>query len=288
MTNGTNCIEELAPLDLSMPRIYIRVLLAFKGASPTSQTTQDLQVGLERLFKQLLWLSRRGFQKVTITGKPSLEIRRNGNNAPTLVDKGTVPESYSCCSSYGTTTEEVPTDIWPIPSMVEDSLSVVGAPVFAASIFRFSDQGMGLCVCMHHNAVDGAEFSAILRLWARNLADPGFNFSSSPQNRSDRLREALSFELENTSSIANDDLFKLHPEYSKMPPVLPEKFPLCPKSSQYRCMGRHSERTPVQIHRETSDDKYRDLRTRLDHRKPDPNAAQSILWKRFGSIGNRS
>ncbi|KAK6813742.1 hypothetical protein RU639_010178 [Aspergillus parasiticus] len=77
--------------------------------------------------------------------------------------------------------EAIPSEVWPVPSMIDDALSATGAPVFAASLFRFTDQGVGLCVCLHHNAVDATGITKVIRLWARSFSDPGFDFSNPPQ-----------------------------------------------------------------------------------------------------------
>ncbi|EYE90106.1 uncharacterized protein EURHEDRAFT_417774 [Aspergillus ruber CBS 135680] len=227
MTDRTY-VEQLAPLDLPMPRTYIRVLFVFEHAGSTLQITQSLQSGLDRLSEQLPWLSGRVFPKASVQDRASsIEIRWNANNAPTLVDKGTIAASYKCASSHGMPPETIPSDMWPVPSMIDDALFATGVPVFATSIFRFADEGLGLCVCLHHNVVDGTGFSGIMRLWARNVADPRFTFSSSSRSRSERLAEALSFDLQETSSISSENLLLLHPEYSKIPPTVPDELPSC-------------------------------------------------------------
>ncbi|OKL59650.1 hypothetical protein UA08_05132 [Talaromyces atroroseus] len=215
-------IERLTPLDLLMPKTYIRVLFVFEQAGSILQIIQNLGSGLDRLLKQVPWLSGRVFSTKSVQDRDaSLEIRRNANHAPTIVDKGTVAASYKCAASDGVFTKAIPSSVWPGPS-IDD---VLGVPVFAASIFRFADQGAGLCVCLHHNAVDGIGFSEIMRLWAQNVVDNSFTFSDSSQTRSERLSEALSYDLTRVSSIASEDLLALHPEYSKMPPALPDKMP---------------------------------------------------------------
>ncbi|KAB8205542.1 hypothetical protein BDV34DRAFT_213118 [Aspergillus parasiticus] len=121
MTNHTY-VEQLTPLDLPMPRTYIRVLLIFETAIATPAVTQNLQRGLDC--------------------------------TPSPDDKGSIAASYTALSSHGMPMEAIPSEVWPVPSMIDDALSATGAPVFAASLFRFTDQGVGLCVCFHHNAVD--------------------------------------------------------------------------------------------------------------------------------------
>ncbi|KAE8378268.1 transferase family-domain-containing protein [Aspergillus bertholletiae] len=222
------CVEQLAPLDLSMPSTYIRVLLVFEQAGSALQIIQSLQSGLDKLSSQLPWLSGRVFQKASTQDRASvLEIRWNASQTLTLVDKGTIAAPYKPASSHGIPSEAIPSDVWPAPGMIDGALLEMGAPVFAASIFRFADEGVGLCVCLHHNAVDGTGLSEIIRLWARNVVDPRFTFTSSPLSRSERLSATLSLDLQAASSTSSDNLFMLHPEYSRIPPTMPEEFPSC-------------------------------------------------------------
>lgn len=58
----------------------------------------------------------------------------------------------------------IPSEIWPVPSMIDDAVSATGVPIFAATLFCFVDQGVGLCVCYHHNAVDATGFTEVVRL----------------------------------------------------------------------------------------------------------------------------
>ncbi|KAE8347281.1 hypothetical protein BDV24DRAFT_173169 [Aspergillus arachidicola] len=211
MTNHVY-VEQLTPLDLPMPRTYIRVLLVFETAIATPA---------------LPWLSGQVFPATSIQHKASLEIRSNAGHTRTLVDKGSIAASYTALSSHVMPMEAIPSEIWPVPSMIDDALSATGAPVFAASLFLFSDQGVGLCVCLHHNAVDATGFTEIVRLWARSFSDPGFEFSNPPQGRLERLSKALSTYPEEISSLLSKDLFALHPKYSKVLPAMPTEFPSC-------------------------------------------------------------
>ncbi|GAB1194172.1 hypothetical protein APSETT444_003413 [Aspergillus pseudonomiae] len=217
-------VEQLSPLDLLMPRTYIRVLLAFETIIPTPELTQSLQSGLDKLSTQLPWLSGRVFATTSIQHKASVEIRSNAGHTPTLVDKGSIAAPYTTLSSHGMSMEAIPSEIWPVPSMVDDGISETGAPVFAASLFGFADQGVGLCVCLHHHAVDATGLSEVVELWARNVAETGFEFSGSHQTRLERLSKALSPALEDISSLSSESLLALHPEYSKVPPTMPKEF----------------------------------------------------------------
>ncbi|KAE8146206.1 hypothetical protein BDV25DRAFT_143919 [Aspergillus avenaceus] len=219
-------VEPLAPLDLPMPRTYITVLLVFQTAESTQAITQDLQRGLDKLSKQVPWLSGRVFPTTSTQNKASLEIRSNAGDAPTLVDKGSIAASYSTLASDRMPLEAIPSEVRPVSSMISSPLTE-GDPVFAASLFRFADQGAGLCVCIHHNATDATGFSEIVRLWARNVAEPEFNLPSPLQGRLTRLSEALSPKLQEISSLSSENIFALHPEYSKLPPALPKEFAPC-------------------------------------------------------------
>ncbi|QMW26585.1 hypothetical protein G4B84_001830 [Aspergillus flavus NRRL3357] len=51
--------------------------------------------------------------------------------------------------------------------MIDDAVSATGVPIFAATLFCFVDQGVGLCVCYHHNAVHATGFTEVT--WAAVL-----------------------------------------------------------------------------------------------------------------------
>ncbi|KAJ5371263.1 transferase family-domain-containing protein [Penicillium cataractarum] len=228
MTNATS-VEGLTPIDALMPRNYIRVVLVFEDATNQSaQTTGLVQSGLNVISKQIQWLSGRVFPKASAGGDPySLEIRWDGHTTPTLIDKGTIDISYDTASANGMQPESIPETIWPVSGMIDESLHIAGAPVFAASTFRFADRGFGLCICMHHNAVDGAAFSEIIRQWGRAIAEPDLVIPSSFEGRCERLTAALADDLAETLSTSTDELFEKHPEYSRLPPAVPETFPSC-------------------------------------------------------------
>ena len=80
---------------------------------------------------------------------------------------------------------------------------------------------------MHHNAVDGAAFSEIIRHWGRAVAEPDLLITSSFEGRFERLTAALADDLAETSSISTEELFEKHPEYSRLPPAVPEAFSSC-------------------------------------------------------------
>jgi hypothetical protein len=220
-------IERLSPLDMLMPSIYIRAVLVFQPATPTPAggIQQPLQQGLDRISRQVPWLSGQIYSTASDQNTRSLEIRSSKDDVPTLVDRGAVSVSYKDLAARGMPPDEFPDDIWPVPSMTDDAALVTGAPVFAASLFRFADQGVGLCVCIHHAAVDATGFSEVVRLWARNMTDLTLTLSRSLECRNERLASALSEDLATVSAVSPDTLLARHPEYSKTPPALPVEFP---------------------------------------------------------------
>ncbi|KAL3429319.1 hypothetical protein BDV09DRAFT_190220 [Aspergillus tetrazonus] len=222
-------IERLTPLHVAMPRTYIRVLLLFRAAIAAS-AAQTLQDGLNKLAEQVPWVSGRIY---SVSGGGQ-EIRYDAEkiNPPILLDKGSIAASYTM-SSHGKSMDAIAPEVWP----VSGALTGDGAPVFAASVFRFATpdldpqegtQGIALCVCIHHNAVDATGFTEIIRLWARNVAGPDLSFStcSAAPDRGSRhahLLTTLSSELEELeiSSPLSDAILASHSEYSKTPPVMP-------------------------------------------------------------------
>ncbi|CAM1510924.1 Fc.00g084370.m01.CDS01 [Cosmosporella sp. VM-42] len=222
-------MERLTPLDLLMPRIFVLVTLTFRTTKSTTSIAEHLQPSLDALAKQLPWLAGRVFLTPSVQGKPPTpEIRwHSGDAAPKLVDKGSIEASYQTAFAKGMPLSALPTDTWPVPSMLDDSDEATGAPVFAASLFRFADnQGVGLCVAIHHHAIDATAMGEIIRLWARNAAESASTCFISPgADRSHQLREALSAALPVASSQSIDEIYASHPEYSRVPPTLPAKFP---------------------------------------------------------------
>jgi hypothetical protein len=220
-------IERLSPLDLLMPSIYIRAVLVFQPATPTPATEiqEALQRGLNRVSKQVPWLLGQIYSAVSDENARSLEIRSNKNDTPALVDRGTISASYKDLAARGMPPEDIPDNVWPVPSMTDDAALATGAPVFAASLFRFADEGIGLCVCIHHAAVDATGFTEVVRLWARNVTDPTLTLSSSHECRNERLFSALSEDLARISADSPDTILARHPEYSKTPPALPTELP---------------------------------------------------------------
>lgn len=225
------CVERLTPLDMLMPRTYIAALLTFKTTESVSTITQPLQRGLDRLCKQLPWLSGHVLPtNVAPSRKPGIEVRWEANgHLPVVANRGSVSARYESLSAAGMPPTSIPEDVWPVPSMIDDALFPTGAPVLAASVFQFSDgHGVGLCVCMHHNAVDATGFAEVLRLWAQNLSEaPAFCSPTMGEGRVNRLSRALAPDLNTAPAVPLNALIASHPEFSTSPPALPTSFDPC-------------------------------------------------------------
>lgn len=228
--SDTMNVERLTPLDMIMPRTYIGALLTFSTTEPISSISPNLQRGLDYLLKQLPWLSGQVFPTTPAPGEaPGLEIRWDVNApAPTIVDKGSIKEAFETLSAQGMPPSAIPGDVWPVPPMIDEDLFAKGAPIFGASLFRFADnRGIGLCISIHHNTVDAAGFTEIVRLWVRSIAGSASSSSILGLGRISQLSGALSSDLSAVSSQSIDSLFASHPEYSKAPPAFPSEFPSC-------------------------------------------------------------
>ncbi|KAJ2984679.1 hypothetical protein NUW58_g5932 [Xylaria curta] len=220
----------LTPLDLLMPPTYIRVLFTFRTTESSISPIKRLQDALDRVSETIPWLSGHVFASAATTGQaPGLEIRyRSDDSRPVLVDKGTIEASYETLSLEGLLPDTIPDHVWPAPPMIDQDLSAKGAPVFGASFFQFADShGVGLCICMHHSAIDATGFTDIVRLWAQHTAGLTPSYTTHNSDRRARLLNVLQSDLEKISSTTTESLFELHPEYSKIPPSFPTEFPAC-------------------------------------------------------------
>ncbi len=221
--------ELLTPLDLLMPATYVQVFLTLETSEPTSAILPRLQSGLDAVAAKTPWISGRVLPTIPTPGQPpSLEIRWDAAHpTPQLVDKGVIQSSYTALSAQSMPPKSIPAHIWPLNPPAQDDTS--GAPVFAASIFRFSDgTGLGLCVCIHHNTADATGITYLLSLWASATRElplgPGF---AGRRPRLARLTDALDPELNAALSLSVQDLWASHPELSKVAPTLPSEFEPC-------------------------------------------------------------
>jgi hypothetical protein len=223
--NVTNSgFEPLTPLDLLMPKNYIRVLLAFRTSEPFDAVSKRLQAGLDATTEKMPWVSGR----IRSAGENHQLVAHGGiqypltPSPPQIADRGSIDEPISSLAANAMHSTTIPEDVWPLGALPgpEDPL------VFGASIFRFkAHEGLGLCVCMHHNAVDATGFTEVLRVWAQETTALGSTRSQFTASRLSRVSEALDSEISTASSKAAEELFGLLPEYSRIPPTMPSSFP---------------------------------------------------------------
>lgn len=224
---NTQQTEVLTPLDLIMPKTYIQALLTFPTTSVAS-IIQRLQPGLDLTAKQVPWISGRLFQANSgPDGAPNIEVRWDADDkGPEVVDMGTIAESYEAMAEKGMLPETLPAGAWLVAGLPEEMTETSGPKAFVAGLFRFADhRGVGLCIGVHHNCVDGTGFSELVGLWAQNMAGEN-SVGLHLTGRRDRLSEALSG-LRDVEASSLEALLASHPEYSMAPPTFPSSFPAC-------------------------------------------------------------
>lgn len=224
-SNVTNSgIEAFTPLDVLRPKNYIRLLLAFRTSEPLETVCQRLQSGLDAATQKIPWVSGQ-ICPAGGSGRPAAHGGIHYSlipSPPQIVDKGLINEPISCLEAHAIQSTTIPEGVWPLGALPEgDSPSV-----FGASMFRFKDnEGLGLCICMHHSAVDAAGFTEVLRVWSQETTALGSSGSSFTGSRGDRISKALASEVKEASLKDSGQLFGLLPEYSRMPPAMPSSFP---------------------------------------------------------------
>lgn len=206
-----------------MPKTYISVLLAFRTSDPLNTVRHRLQSGLDATAKKIPWISGQ-IRSAVGSDRQDANVGIHyslASSPPQIADRGTINEPISALAAHAMQSTTIPEDVWPL-----GALPVGDNPlVFGASIFRFKDsEGLGLCVSMHHSAVDAAGFTEVLRVWSQETTF-GSTRSHVTGNRLSRLSEALSSEIGEARSKNTEELFELLPEYSPIPPAMPSSFP---------------------------------------------------------------
>lgn len=224
-SNGVNSyVEPLTPFDLLVPKVYISLLLAFRTSASFNAVSQRLQSSLDATTKKIPWISGR----VCSEGDGDQQVAHGGihydltASPPQIADRGSIDVSISSLAAHAMHSTTIPEDVWPLGTLRESDNSLV----FGASVFRFKDdEGLGLCVCMHHSAVDASGFTEVLRVWAQETTALGSSRSQPAGNRLCRVSEALSSQVDEASTKETKVLFALLPEYSPIPPARPPTFP---------------------------------------------------------------
>lgn len=220
------CSEKLSPLDLVMPATYIRVLLTFRTTSSIDIIYDGLNRGLAGTAAQVPWITGRLFHVPSGTAEYALEVRWDAHaSPPRIANRGTIATTYDSLSAGGMDAAAIPSELWPVSAIINEKEYETGVVAFSAGLFRFADdQGVGLCVCAHHNATDINGLTELLRLWSGNIASNEINKVQLITGRCDLLTDALANELSVVASKPLEELFNVHPEYSRMPPQLPTTF----------------------------------------------------------------
>ncbi|KAF7538570.1 hypothetical protein G7054_g2800 [Neopestalotiopsis clavispora] len=225
---ATTHIEQLSPFDLIMPATYVRVLLTFPTTTSLRVICDVLDRGLAKTALQVPWVTGRVFRTTSSTKKNVLQVRWDASStAPRVINTGSLAATYESLSASGMDAGAVPSELWPASAMIDEKDYAAGVEAFCAGIFRFSgDQGIGLCICAHHNVVDISGLTELLRIWTDNIASPGVANEKEllNGNRCQLLRDALADDLRAEASRPIDELFTSHPEYSRVPPQLPATF----------------------------------------------------------------
>lgn len=217
-------IEPLTPLDLLMPKTYISLLLAFRTSEPFSTVSQRLQSGLDATAARVPWISGR----VCSAGAIEQQVANGGihyallSRPPHIADRGSINEPISSLAAHSMQSTTIPEDVWPFKALPEGE----NPPVFGATVFRFKDdEGLGLCVSIHHHAVDATGFTEVLRVWAQETTALGSSRTQYFGDRLSRISGALASEIDKASSKDTQELFGMLPEYSPVPPAMPLSFP---------------------------------------------------------------
>lgn len=206
-----------------MPKTYISVLLAFRTSDPLNAVRHRLQSGLDATAKKIPWISGR-IRSAADSDRQDADVGIHYSlisSSPQIADQGSINEPISSLAAHAMQSTTIPEDVWPLGALLGSDNSLV----FGASIFRFKDnEGLGLCVSMHHSTVDAAGFTEVLRIWSHETTF-GSSRAQITGNRLSRLSEALSSEISEAVSKDTEELFGLLPEYSPIPPAMPSSFP---------------------------------------------------------------
>lgn len=219
----------LSPLDQLMPVTYNRVILTFTTKVDQTAAIDALRSGLEATCSQLPYLKGR----VIAQEGGRLAISWSEHDAPPRFQEIGRPSDIPSCAQLKQEflpSHRLPQSLCPVAGWVVASFPDGNAPVIAASYTRL-EGGLLMCLCVHHNAMDGTGTGQLISLWGKHasgafheqpvpLPDP-----DEPRHRLDRLKAALSSgskdeaTLPGNKNLAFESLRKLHPEYTDVSPA---------------------------------------------------------------------
>ncbi|KAK0343830.1 hypothetical protein LTR94_016865 [Friedmanniomyces endolithicus] len=219
---------DLTPLDLVPPRFYGRIALSFKTSAPAGRLLPRLQAALNQTCRSIPWLAGRVLATSDEGDRhPGLQVRWKDGESPILRDLGTLSGSFVEAEASGMPARTIPEEQWAMPGRIDERLAAEGPPVFAAGLLSFEkDDGVVLCVCIHHSVVDGGGYAEILRIWSNILS--GISASSEFQpERNSRLCASLRPHMGKTWASSHKTLLASNPGYVTKPLPFKPDFASC-------------------------------------------------------------
>jgi hypothetical protein len=161
----------LSPLDQVMPVTYSRVFLAF--ACPSASHTAAvaaLEKGLEEVCSRLPYLKGRVCNTEEQGGRLTISWSEHDPIGSIIqleysTDGKTL--SYTQLKLEGLSLHHLSRSLCPVAGWVAASFPHGNAPVLAASYTRL-DGGLFVCLCVHHNVMDGTGLGRIISLWGQS------------------------------------------------------------------------------------------------------------------------
>jgi hypothetical protein len=240
----------LSPLDQLMPRTYTRVFLLFPVPTHShGAAIQSLRESLQQTLADLPYLQG----SVTIAPESGNRLQAEWPRAAA----GRDPSSAAAAAARLFRELQAPVGFPSLAALRRDraplchfaaSLSPVPAlpdhapdapappPAFAASCARLRG-GLLLCVCVHHALMDGTGVGELVRLWARNGAEPGARENRRLRPWANELtvrRNFLRIGCKAAGGVAGMSYAELqwrHPEYKLRPDEPPAEPPGAPDFS---------------------------------------------------------
>jgi hypothetical protein len=224
----------LSPLDQYMPVSYNRVFLAFTCASAThTSAITALKNGFQLTCTQLPYLKGRVYNAEQHGGRLAISWSDQDPTPPFQeIDypANSQMPSYAQLKQEGLASNRLPQALCPVMGYVAASFPDGNAPVVAAS-YTLLDGGVLVCLCVHHNVMDGTGTGMIISLWGRNtkgvFSEP-LPDAKEPRHRLERLKASV---VGHDSIPMNDggqtieSLLTLHPEYTSVPTSRRPPFP---------------------------------------------------------------
>jgi trichothecene 3-O-acetyltransferase len=220
-----------------MPVSYNRVFLAFTCASAThASAIAALKNGLQVTCSQLPYLKGRVYNAGQQGGRLGISWSEQHDPTPPFqeIEYPTDSEmpSYAQLKRDGLASHRLPQSLCPVMGFVAASFPDGNAPVIAASYTRL-DGGVLVCLCVHHNVMDGTGTGMVISLWGRNtkgVPSEPLPDSEEPRHRLERLKASRvghdSASMDD-KGLTVESMLALHPEYTSVITSRRPPFPPC-------------------------------------------------------------